>query len=325
VLGVAIWALGIAGAIAATACRRQRFLALVFLGATGLMVSLAFVLMSAPDLALTQLLVEVVTVVMMMLVLHYLPQAAPPEGSRGAAWRDAAIAAAAGLGLAAIAWAVLTRPFDPISPYYLAHALTEGGGANAVNVIIVDFRGFDTLGEITVLGAAALIVFGLLGGLRAPAWFAPAAPGPWNPLLLQVIARTLLPLAVVVSVYFFLRGHNLPGGGFIGGLVFAAAWIVLRVAGVPLIRTRLPYATWIGGGLAIAVATGLGSIALGYPFLTSASGHPVLPILGELPLASAALFDLGVYVTVIAATLLLLRMPGLVLAPRPPAPAAEAP
>jgi multicomponent K+:H+ antiporter subunit A len=262
---------------------------------------------------------------MMMLVLHYLPQTAPPDASRAAAWRDAAIAAAAGLGLAAIAWSVLTRPFDSISPYYLTHALTEGGGANSVNVIIVDFRGFDTLGEIAVLGAAALVVFGLLAGLRAPAWFAPEAPGQWNPLLLQVIARTLLPLAVVVSLYVFLRGLNLPGGGFIGGLVFAAAWIVLRVAGVPPVRARLSYATWIGAGLAVAVATGLGSMALGYPFLTSASGHPVLPMIGELPLASAALFDLGVYVTVIAATQLLLRLPGLIEAPRPRAIAAEGP
>ncbi|MEP7180663.1 MAG: monovalent cation/H+ antiporter subunit A [Betaproteobacteria bacterium] len=322
-IGWIIWSLGIAAALAATLRYRQRLTALVFVGAAGLMVSLAFVLLAAPDLALTQLLVEVVTVVLMMLVLHFLPQTAPPELQ---GWRkicDAGIALAAGVGIALIVQAVLARPADPISPYYLEHALPAGGGTNVVNVVIVDFRGFDTLGEIAVLGIAALIVHALLAGFRVPASFRPDTPVPgWNPLLVKVVARTLLPLAAMVAVYLLLRGHNLPGGGFIAGLVLASAMILIRVAGGSALppATRFVHPVAIGAGVLVAGVTGLGSAALGYPFLTSAFGHPVLPVVGEVPLASAALFDLGVFLTVVGATMLTLLSPGVLAA----APAAVA-
>jgi multicomponent K+:H+ antiporter subunit A len=307
--GIALFLIGAAAAIGTAACYRRRFLALVLLGAVGLTVSLAFVLLSAPDLALTQLLVEVVTIILMLLVLHYLPADAPVEPRPARKLADGALATVTGVGAAVIAWAVMTRPFDSISPYYLAQSLPEGGGSNAVNVIIVDFRGFDTLGEIAVLGIAGLIVFALLSRFRVPAAFVPAPTDTTgSPLLLQVATRTLLPLAAMVSVYLLLRGHNLPGGGFIAGLVLAAAVMIVRVAGgTPLPAAGdLAHSLWIGGGLLIAGVTGLFSAMFGHPFLTSAFGHPVLPVIGELPLATAALFDLGVYLTVIGATLLAL-------------------
>ena len=317
-VAILIWVLAIAAAVAATVRHRQRFTALIFVGVTGLMVSLAFVLLSAPDLALTQLLVEVVTVVLMMVVLHFLPQSAPPEPSRARRVRDAAIAAVAGVGITGIVHAVLTRPLQSIAPYYLERALPEGGGTNAVNVIIVDFRGFDTLGEIAVLGIAALIVHALLGRFRVPADVAVDAGAPdWNPLLVGVVARTLLPLATTVALYLYLRGHNLPGGGFAAGLVFASAVLVTRF-GRPLGRLA-PLATvypfWIGIGLLVATATGIGSAWFGHPFLTSSFAHPVLPLIGEVPLATAALFDLGVFVVVVGATLLALLVPGLLADP----------
>ncbi len=324
-IALAIWTLAIAAAFAATMRYRQRFTALTFVGVTGLMVSLAFALLSAPDLAITQLLVEVVTVVLMVVVLHFLPQSAPPEPGRGRKLRDALLAAAAGLGITGIVYAVLTRPLTSISPYYLERALPEGGGTNVVNVIIVDFRGFDTLGEIAVLAVAALIVHALLGRFRVPAG-APveAVATGWNPLLIGVVARTLLPLAATVAVYLFLRGHNLPGGGFAAGLVFASAVLVTRFAhpagsGTPAARV---YPVLIGAGLLVAGATGIGSAWFGYPFLTSSFAHPVLPLVGEVPLASAALFDLGVFLVVVGATLLALLVPGL-LADPPPAAAGE--
>jgi multicomponent K+:H+ antiporter subunit A len=221
---------------------------------------------------------------------------------------------------------VLTRPFDSIAPYYLENSVSAGGGTNAVNVIIVDFRGFDTMGEIAVLGLGGLIVHALLAGVRIPAGLRAERPASgWNPLLVQVVARTLLPLAALAAVYLFLRGHNLPGGGFVAGLVLAAAIVVTRVAGgSPLPKAPgLAYSTWVGAGLAVAGLTGVGSWVLGYPFLTSAYGHPVLPLVGEVPLATAGLFDLGVFLTVVGATLLLLMVPGLL--EDPPASGAEPP
>ncbi len=317
-IAVVIWTLAITAAIAATVAYRQRFTALIFVGVTGLMVSLVFVLLSAPDLALTQLLVEVVTVVLMMVVLHFLPQTAPAEPSRWRRLRDAGLAVATGLGVTGIVYAVLTRPLTSISPYYLARSVPEGGGTNVVNVIIVDFRGFDTLGEIAVLGIAALIVKALLGRFKVPAGLLPDVPTPdWNPLLVGVVARTLLPLAAMVAIWLFLRGHNLPGGGFAAGLVFAAAIVVTRIAGPIVMGGPMAnvYPAVIGAGLLVACATGAGSWWFGYPFLTSSHAHPALPLVGEVPLATAALYDLGVFVTVAGAALLALLVPGLLADP----------
>jgi multicomponent K+:H+ antiporter subunit A len=228
---------------------------------------------------------------------------------------DAAIALAAGGGVAAIVYAVLTRPFDPISGFFLERALPQGGGANTVNVILVDFRGFDTMGEITVLGIAALVIHALLRGAHVPA----AEPGPVghardrHPLLLRLIARLLLPLAVVVSIFLFLRGHNLPGGGFIGGLVLVVALVVQYIASGSAwveARVRGEYDRWIALGLLGAGVTGLASWWFGHPFLTSAVLHPVVPLIGEVEIASAMAFDLGVYLTVVGASLLALASIG---------------
>ncbi|HMN63829.1 MAG TPA: monovalent cation/H+ antiporter subunit A [Burkholderiaceae bacterium] len=307
-----VWAIGVMAAIATAVGFRRRLLALVPLGAVGLMVSLAFVHFSAPDLALTQILVEVVTIVLMMLALNWLPQESPPERDRLRRWRDAAIAAAAGLGIAAIALAVLERPSRSIAPYFLETSISEGGGSNAVNVILVDFRGFDTLGEITVLGIAGIAIHALLAGFMPAPRTRDAGAAPESdihPLMLAVVSRLMLPLAALVSAYLFLRGHNLPGGGFIAGLVLAIALILQYVAsGQRFVgaRMRTDFRPWIGWGLLVAGATGIGSWFFGAPFLTSSYDYPLWPVVGAVPLASAAVFDLGVYLTVVGATMVAL-------------------
>ncbi len=308
----------VAATLAATLLHRRRFTALTIVGAVGLIVALAFVKFSAPDLALTQLAVEVVTIVLLLLALYFLPQESPAESPKSRRWRDGAIALLAGGGAAAISWAVLTRPTNSIAGWFLENSVPGGGGTNVVNVILVDFRGFDTFGEITVLAIAALGIYALLENLRLPG---PARDGegrPWDadihPLILATFARLLLPLALLVSAFIFLRGHNLPGGGFIAGLITAIALIMQYLAnGAAWTQARLPARThpWIAAGLVVALATGLASWLYGRPFLTSAFGHPTLPLLGELPLASAMAFDLGVYLVVVGATLLILINLGL--------------
>jgi multicomponent K+:H+ antiporter subunit A len=324
---VAMWAIGIAAAFGTVLAHRARLLALILLGAVGLVVSLTFVYLSAPDLALTQLLVEVATIILLMLALNWLPPAGARERGRARRVRDAAIAAVVGAGVAAIVWTVLERPVDSIAPYFLERAAPEGGGTNVVNVILVDFRGFDTLGEITVLGVAGLTIYALLrdfvprtGALaHAPADDSEATR---HPLMLVLVARLLLPFAVLVAVYLFLRGHNLPGGGFIAGLVLAIALILQFVAnGQSWVeqRMRVDFRAWIASGLLIAGLTGVGSWFFGSPFLTSTYDYPQLPLLGRVPLASAALFDLGVLLTVVGAT-----MTGLLAMARLTLPAATA-
>ncbi len=305
-------------AIGATMLHRQRFVALVLIGAVGLLVSLIFVKFSAPDLALTQLSVEVVTVILLLLALYFLPQHTPVESGGGRRLRDGLLATLAGLGVGALAWAVLTRPYTSIADYFLANSVPGGGGHNVVNVILVDFRGFDTLGEITVLALAGLAIYAMLETLRLNGRGCDDVGRAWDrdlhPAIMASLTRLLLPLALLVSVFILLRGHNLPGGGFIAGLVTAVALIMQYLAnGVAWTHARLPanLHPTIAAGLAIAFLTGLASLAFGHPFLTSAFGHFHWPLIGDLELASAMAFDLGVYLVVVGATLLILIHLGL--------------
>jgi multicomponent K+:H+ antiporter subunit A len=320
-IALLLWGLGVLGIAGVVLMRRQRFVALVFVGLTGLVVSVAFALLSAPDLALTQLLVEVASVVLLMLALYWLPQSSPPEPGRLRLWRDGALAAAAGLGVAAVTYAVLTRPADGrLAEWLLANAKPGAAGANAVNVIIVDFRAFDTLGEITVFGVAGLIVAALLAGFR---------PEPGNPrtrdagaasrpeggpsLMLSTASQVLLPLAVVIAIWFFLRGHNAPGGGFIAGLALALGLLVPYVAyGDAWMTARLRggFQPWIAAGLAIAALTGFGSFLFDHPFMTSAYVAPSLPVIGKVSIATAMFFDIGVFLVVTGATMVALTALG---------------
>ncbi|MCT6699914.1 monovalent cation/H+ antiporter subunit A [Rheinheimera sp. 4Y26] len=300
-------------AIATVLTIRQRLLSLVMISVVGLMVSLAFVRFSAPDLALTQLSVEVVTVVLLMLALYFLPHKSVKQSSPGHLVRDLALATGVGVVIGSLAFAMLTQQTDTISGYFLQNAKTGGGGTNVVNVILVDFRGFDTLGEITVLGIAALGIFKMLTGIPR---FMSGADGEgrrWaldsHPLLLAVVSQALLPLALLVSVYIFFRGHNMPGGGFVAGLITAVAMILQYVAqGVDWVKPRLKveYSTLISLGILCATITGLASWLFDRPFLTSWFDYFDLPLVGTVELASAMAFDLGVYLTVVGSTLLIL-------------------
>jgi multicomponent K+:H+ antiporter subunit A len=186
-----------------------------------------------------------------------------------------------------------------------------------VNVILVDFRGFDTLGEITVLAIAAVGIFALLDNLcLAPGTLhgiRPRLAVERHSLVLTQITRFLLPLALMVSVYLFLRGHNAPGGGFIAGLITAIALILQYMAsGIAWTQQqwRQKYHTVIAWGLLIAIFTGSGSWLFDHPFLTSAFGHFQLPVIGAVELATAMLFDLGVYFTVVGVVMLILATLG---------------
>ena len=300
-------------AVATVMLHHHRLLALLLLSVVGLVVALTFVKFSAPDLALTQLSVEVVTIVLLLLALYFLPAQTPVESSAGRRARDLVLAVAAGLGASALTWAVLTRPYETIAGYFLANSVPGGGGTNVVNVILVDFRGFDTLGEITVLAIAAIGIFTLLEGLKLAAPEADATGRRWSwdehPVIMAAFSRLLLPLALLVAIFVLLRGHNLPGGGFIAGLITAVALITQYLAnGIAWTRARMSSRLhpMIGVGLLIATATGLGSWAFGYPFLTSTFTHLHWPLVGEFEVASAMLFDLGVFLVVVGVTLVIL-------------------
>ncbi|TSH77404.1 monovalent cation/H+ antiporter subunit A [Acinetobacter sp. RF15A] len=298
----------------------ERIKAVLISGAVGLVVTMVFIGFSAPDLALTQITVDVVTTVLLLMSLSLLPQLTPYESSMSRRWRDAIIAITGGVGIAVIAWLILTRDHNSLSWFFLQQSIPLGGGTNVVNVILVDFRGFDTFGEITVLGIAAIGVLSLMDGMRAHgATMTQGLTYRFNPspLMLRITASWILPVALVISLYIFLRGHNLPGGGFIAGLVTSLALIIQYIAigqdqAEKLLGAKSGrlYEIWIGVGLTIAGLTGVAAWFWSRPFLTSAHIYVSPPILGEMHLASAALFDAGVYITVVGATMLMISVLG---------------
>lgn len=197
--------------------------------------------------------------------------------------------------------------------------------------MLVDFRGFDTFGEIAVLGIVAVTVYALLRRFR-PAGEAMDLPeqqrylpadlqtdllNPRNAadtaigylMVPAVLVRLLLPFTALVSFYLFMRGHNQPGGGFVAGLVFSVGLVLQYIiSGTSWVEAHMPLypRRWIAGGLLLALGTGLGAVALGYPFLTSHTAHLHLPVIGEVHVASAMFFDMGVFSLVVGSTLLIL-------------------
>ena len=312
------WLLLIGATVAVVMSQRERYLTLVFISVIGLIVSLGFVYLSAPDLALTQISVETVTILLLLLALNMLPKKPARLSSNSLRLRDGLLGIAGGTVAGLAAWAVMTRaPNDPISTFHWENSYSGGGGTNVVNVTLVDFRAFDTFGEIIVLGIAALAIFALLqpatrgaSGARLRAWVPDFVRSPErHPMMFVVATRLLFPLAVMVGIYIFLRGHNLPGGGFIAGLIISIAVLMQYMAsGFEWAEQRRKFDEhlMIGLGVIIAALTGIGSLFFGAPLFTSAFGYFTLPVVGTFELATAMFFDIGVAMTVIGAVMLAL-------------------
>jgi multicomponent K+:H+ antiporter subunit A len=310
--------------IVATGCmvafHRNRLLALVLMGIVGLMVSVGFIYMSAPDLAMTQISVEVATIILLLLALNFLPKTTPSESDGSRRLRDGFIAALGGLAVGGLTLAMLLTDFsqDSISAFHLANSKPGGGGTNVVNVILVDFRGFDTFGEIIVLGIGALVIFAMTESvLNSPVGAAlkqrpitKDKAGDRHPLMMVIATRVMLPIALMVGVFIFLRGHNEPGGGFIAGLIVAIALVMQYMASGfdwAAARQRFPYHTTIALGVFAAALTGIGSWFADRPFLTSNYGYFQIPPMGEFELATAMAFDVGVFLCVVGAVMLALE------------------
>lgn len=322
----AMWIIGIACAVgAAHQAKYHRFAALVLLGGAGLITCVTFAWFSAPDLAVTQLLVEIVTTVLLLLGLRWLPKRSEEIAedklmpARIRRVRDLVIAVASGAGIAAIAYAIMTRPLiSNVGNWFLTNAYSEGGGTNVVNVILVDFRAFDTFGEITVLAIVGLTVYALLRRLRpsaesiaAPEQQARTSEAAVRDYLFvpSVIMQWMFPVMIMISAYFFFRGHDLPGGGFAGGVTMAIAFLLQYIASnVRWVEARITVLPirWMGFGLLIAGGTGMGAWVFGYPFLTAYAQYIHIPLIGDVPAATAMAFDVGVFALVVGATVLML-------------------
>ncbi|QAY59749.1 Na+/H+ antiporter subunit A [Microbacterium protaetiae] len=342
----------IAGLVAVRA--RKRYTGVVLVSVTGLGMILLFATSGAPDLALTQVLVETVTMVAFALVLRRIP--ARMGAHNASVWpvARAVLGAAVGLVMAAVAVvATGAREKAPISDTFPELAYRLGHGKNVVNVALVDLRGWDTMGELSVLILAATGVASLVfvthradllsslsalpegvRGARRPlvetadglrressgaagkrAWL--VGGGRVRPaersIMLEVIVRILFHTIMIASIYLLFAGHNLPGGGFAGGLVAGMALVMRYIAGgryelgaaAPADAGRL-----LGAGMILAVIAALVPLIFGAAPLTSAVFEADIPVLGHIEFVTSTIFDIGVYLVVIGLVLDVLRSLG---------------
>ena len=298
----------------------NRLSGVIMVGVTGYGLAMIFALHGAPDLALTQVLVETIQMVIFMLVLRKMPTTTEwkgtPKGNRARAW----LSAATGLSVTIVAlFAMNARSERPISELMPALAKEIGHGANTVNVLLVDLRAWDTMGEVSVIVIAAVGVASLIYGTRS---FSRSSHRPtlravgrrWlsadietekaqnRSLMVDVVTRLAFPAMMLVSLYFFFAGHNAPGGGFAGGLVAALALCLRYLAGGrPELEATLPVdpSRILGTGLIAAVAGATWPMFIGRPPLSSEVWDLTVPLIGDMHVPSALLFDAGVYVIVV--------------------------
>ena len=325
----------------------KRFQAVVLVGVTGFGMAALFALQGAPDLALTQILVEVVTLVAFVLVLRRLPaRLGEKHGTRHRLLR-AVIGIAFGVLMAIVAVVALgARTALPISLEWPDLAYEFGHGRNVVNVALVDLRGWDTMGELSVIIAAAtgvaslIFISGRTDNLPRPSRRAvrktiaarlARANDPTNDdrsswlvagrtlaarnrsILLEVVVRLIFHSIILVSVYLLFAGHNSPGGGFAGGLVAGMALVARYLAGGRFelgAAAPIDAGKLLGAGLALAVGTALVPLFFGVDALTSTWFEGELGIFGHVEFVTSTIFDIGVYLVVIGLVLDVLRSLG---------------
>ena len=336
---VLVGAVALIGAVLAVRIR-QRLSAVLAVGVTGYALAVLFALQGAPDLALTQFLVETLTLVVFVLVLRKLPKdITERHRPRERAGRGVVAVAIGGLMAAAGAVAVSARTATPVSVAYPDAAYEFGGGENVVNVTLVDIRAWDTLGEVSLLvvaatGVASLVFLRRRTGVvdrldpvelarrnrstdREPRgqWLAAsAALAPdRRSVILEVVTRILFHSILVFSIFLLFSGHNEPGGGFAGGLVAGLALVLRYLAGG---RYELGEAApvdpglLLGVGLLVAGGTGVVGLVLGADVLQTAILETTLPVLGDVKLVTSLFFDIGVYLIVVGLVLDILRSLG---------------
>ena len=336
---------------------RKRYTGVALVSVTGLGMVVLFATSGAPDLALTQVLIETVTLVVFALVLRRLPARMGEQNESVAPLARAVLGAGVGLTMALVAIVATGARQDlPVSLEWPPLAYEIGHGRNVVNVALVDLRGWDTMGELSVLVLAATGVASLVfitnrsdnlarrsgtararvglgrrrplvetdSGVRAQRVGETDAPRAWlisgskvqpenRSILLEIIIRVLFHSIMIVSLYLLFAGHNLPGGGFAGGLVAGMGLVMRYIAGgrwelgaaAPTDAGRL-----LGAGMAIAVLCALVPMVFGFAPLQSFTFEGELPIIGHWEFVTSTIFDVGVYLVVIGLVLDVLRSLG---------------
>ena len=326
----------LASALAAAFVRR-RVSAALFLGVVGYAMAGLFIAQGAPDLAVTQSAIETMSTVLFVLVLRRLPDRF--ERTRTPVSRVIRATVATAVGVTVFAFAIYaghdrgavdaTEPgtTETVSQEMVRRAEPDGHGRNVVNVILVDFRGFDTMGEITVLAAAAIGAVALARAGRRPRAIeeATAVAPPRRQfdrvLFVSVSVRVAFPVVMIASLWLLFAGHNQPGGGFAGGLLAGAAISLWYIAGgFEEVRRHSRFRPWtvLGTGLLLSASTAAAPLLFGRDVLQASFLSFDLPVLGTIKVTSALAFDVGVYVLVVGLMLMVFESFG-----DEPLPAAE--
>lgn len=338
-IGQAVVAVAVSVLAIIAANTRGRLKTFLLMGAVGYGTALLFLLHGAPDLALTQVLVETVMLVLLVLVLRHLPKYFTNRPLRSLRWFRGLVAGLVGLIAAVVTTvAIAARSERPISDRFYEMAYEFGYGRNIVNVTLVDIRAWDTMGEISVLLAAATGVASLIfirtrvvdptGTLRGnrgrPRSEGTLNAGTWlrsgfntdmhrRAPMLEMMTRLLFPVMIVVSVYLLFAGHNSPGGGFIAGLVAGLALCIRYLAGgayeladaAPIDAGKL-----LGGGISLSAISLIGPVFFGGSIGQSYDMFIEIWGMGEIHLVTTTLFDIGVYLVVLGTVLDFIRSLG---------------
>ncbi len=305
VLQAAVALLAVVMSVAVVVARR-RFVAVLLLGGVGQGLTVLFLMYGAPDLALTQFMIETLMIIAFVLVLRHLPGefSSPPSWAPRALRVGLSAAVGITVSLFALAAGSVDRATD-VTDAVQDLSLPAAGGANVVNVTIVDFRGIDTMFEITVFGIAALGVTNLVAASRRSIGYGRSsrfAKIGAESMIFDQVTRMIFHLTLLVSVYVSLRGHNAPGGGFAGGLIAGAAFVFRILAGGEMERpavARLSAVRLTAAGMLLAVGSGVGALVAGNEFLETSIFHVDVPLVGDVKLVTSAIFDIGVYLLVI--------------------------
>lgn len=300
---------------------RRRFSAALLLGTAGYSMAALFVLYGAPDLALTQVAIETLSTVLFVLVLRRLPDRFERQASSRRRVLRLGIAGAVGVMVFVFALAAAgSHPGRPFAGGIVDRALPDGGGRNVVNVVLVEFRGLDTLVEITVLAAASIGAVALARAGRVPravraggpapprgAGPSPASPPMTRIVFVDVTLRIVFYAVLMVALWLLFAGHNQPGGGFVAGLLAGAAVALQFIAGgMPSVLALSRFKPWtvLGAGLLTAALTAALPLVFGHPVLHSFARTFDVPVAGAVKVSTALAFDAGVFATVVGMILM---------------------
>ena len=318
----------VVGSAIATIVLQRDFAAVIALGASGLAIAVLMVLEPSPDVALVQIVVDILSTVILVLALTRLPRLQrhranllPAKQSRGSLARDAGVATGMGMvvGLVTLL-ALVSRPHASIvTPFYEANAKVLTGAKDIVGAIVVDFRGFDTVIEITVFAMAGLGIYTLLRYASKTAGDSVSKPPPARAKILTTVgiggqptspfvhalAYAILPLAMLIAVTHMMYGHNQPGDGFTAGVIISlgvAFWYV--VFGYENTKRRL---TWlkptplIGAGLLLVIASSPAAAFVNGSFFSPVDFGAMLslPLPAGFSLSSSFLFELAICLAVL--------------------------